>query len=155
MSDTIILNGLAWDKENLSVNGNTYFTYQEAKTEASKLGKRLPTKEEFEELFRLQYIYDDDRESILFAEIKPESKIENYLYLPANGFRTNNGRLLTRIGLGGFYWSDTSNDMPVAYGLSFNKFNFSIGSYGRNNQISVRCVSRYKNHNNYGDKSRN
>lgn len=39
MNDTIILNGLAWDKENLEVNGNTYFTYQEAKIEAAKLQK--------------------------------------------------------------------------------------------------------------------
>ena len=141
---TIELNGLLWDTENLKVGGKNYFTYEEAKAESFKLGKRLPTKEEFEELFRLQYIYDDDRNSILFAEIKPESKIENYLYLPANGFRANNGRLLTRIGLGGFYWSDTPNDIPVAYGLSFSKSNFSIGSYGRNNQISVRCVQDIK-----------
>ena len=52
MNNTIILNGLAWDKENLSVDGNIYFTYQEAIKEASKLGKRLPTKEEFEELLK-------------------------------------------------------------------------------------------------------
>lgn len=31
MSDIIILNGLAWDKENLEVNGITHFTYKEAK----------------------------------------------------------------------------------------------------------------------------
>ena len=60
MSDTIILNGLAWDKENLSVDGNTYFTYQEAKIEAAKLGKRLPTKEEFEALFDNGSGTDDD-----------------------------------------------------------------------------------------------
>ena len=36
MSDTIMLNSLLWDKENLSVDGNIYFTYQEAKTEAAK-----------------------------------------------------------------------------------------------------------------------
>ena len=35
MSDTIILNGLAWDKENLEVNGQTHFTYKEAKREAA------------------------------------------------------------------------------------------------------------------------
>ena len=46
----ILLNNIIWDKENLSVDGNIYFTYQEAKIEAAKLGKRLPTKEEFEEL---------------------------------------------------------------------------------------------------------
>ena len=29
MSDTIVLNGLAWDTKNLEVNGKTYFTYKE------------------------------------------------------------------------------------------------------------------------------
>ena len=33
---TIELNGLLWDTENISVNGNAYFTYQEAIKEASK-----------------------------------------------------------------------------------------------------------------------
>ena len=35
MSDTITLNGLVWDKENLEVNGQTHFTYKEAKREAA------------------------------------------------------------------------------------------------------------------------
>ena len=137
---TIELNGLLWDTENLSVNRKWSFTYDEAKKEASELGKRLPTKEELEELFRLPHIWDGNREGILFANIKVESKIEDYLYLPANGFRTSNGKLLADIGSSGFYWVNTPDNMPIAYGLSFNNSNFSIGSYGRNNRISVRCV---------------
>lgn len=69
MSDTIILNGLAWDKENLSVNGNTYFTYQEAKIETAKLDKRLPTKEEFEELLKLPRNWDLTNGGLLVVKI--------------------------------------------------------------------------------------
>ena len=68
MSDTITLNGLAWDKENISVDGNIYFTYQEAKIEAAKLGKRLPTKEEFEALLKLPRNWDLINGGLLVAE---------------------------------------------------------------------------------------
>jgi hypothetical protein len=44
---TIELNGLTWDTENLVIDGKTHFSYSEAKIEATKLGKRLPTKDEF------------------------------------------------------------------------------------------------------------
>ena len=30
MNSTIVLNGLVWDIENLEVNGETHFTYEEA-----------------------------------------------------------------------------------------------------------------------------
>ena len=54
----ILLNNIIWDKENLSVDDNIHFTYEEAKIEAAKSGKRLPTKEEFEELLKLPRTWD-------------------------------------------------------------------------------------------------
>ena len=86
MSDTIILNGLAWDKENLSVDGNIYFTYQEAKIEAAKLGKRLPTKEEFEELLKLPRTWDLANGGLLVAEKSNDLKTNNSLFFKALGY---------------------------------------------------------------------
>ena len=68
----ILLNNIIWDKENLSVNGNNYFTYKEAKIEAAKLGKSLPTKEECEELLKLPYTWGDSKIGI---RISAEKKI--------------------------------------------------------------------------------
>ena len=56
--NTIELNGLIWDTENLVIDGKTHFTYEEAKAEAARLGKRLPTKSEFDALLQLHHILD-------------------------------------------------------------------------------------------------
>ena len=70
MSDTIELNGLLWDKENLEVNGITHFTYKEAKREAAKLNKRLPTLKEMKQLLKLPYTWDDSKIGIIVAAKK-------------------------------------------------------------------------------------
>ena len=68
MSDTIVLNGLIWDTENLNINGKTHFTYKEAKAEVAKLYKRLPTKDEFEALSQLPHVFDFNKRGMWFAE---------------------------------------------------------------------------------------
>ena len=42
----ILFGNIIWDKEDLKVDGNTYFTYDEAVKLASERGKRLPTADE-------------------------------------------------------------------------------------------------------------
>ena len=39
----ILFGYIIWDKEDLKVDGNTYFTYDEALKFAAERGKRLPT----------------------------------------------------------------------------------------------------------------
>ena len=46
----ILFGDIIWDKEDLEVDGNTYFTYDEALKFAAERGKRLPTADE-EDLF--------------------------------------------------------------------------------------------------------
>ena len=138
--ETIILNDLIWDKENLSVDGNTYFTYQEAKIEAAKLGKRLPTKEEFGELFRLPHVWDEDKKGILLANIKVESKTEDYLYFPANGHLNSVKSPLRGVDMYGIYWSDTPYNKGNLCTLYFD--NMQVNIHADNSEIcfSVRCV---------------
>lgn len=96
MNNTVELNGLLWDTENLSVNDKTHFTYEEAKAEAAKLGKRLPTKNEFEELLKLPHVFDEEKHGVWFAKNQEDLKSDKSLFLTAyrlNSNKTNNGSM--------------------------------------------------------------
>lgn len=145
MSDTIVLNGLAWDKENLSVDGNIYFTYQEAKIEAAKLGKRLPTKNEFEALLQLHHVFDNEKHGMWFAEDQIDLKSDKSLFLPAAGFAYFTLNSIKRIRDNGYYWSDTLYKHIEFYGLSFSNLNSAVVyMYDQNYIFTVRCVSDIK-----------
>ena len=143
MSDTIELNGLAWDKENLSVDGNTHFTYQEAKIEAAKLGKRLPTKEEFDSLLKLPHEFDLDKRGMWFAEKLDDLKTDKSLFLKATGCIGDDGDGLYGVSIYGYYWSNTGSESNRWHGYYLYFGNKVDGvakdscSYG----FSVLCVS--------------
>ena len=143
MSDTITLNGLVWDKENLEVNGQTHFTYKEAKKEAAKLNKRLPTIKEVKQLLKLPYTWDGDKTGIRFASEKENLTTENHLFLPAKGYivepsNVRNARLF------GVYWTSTSNDSSLAKFFGFSKQSRYLNVYYRYGRFTVRCVSDLK-----------
>ena len=142
MSDTIILNGLAWDKENLSVDGNTYFTYQEAKIEAAKLGKRLPTKEEFEELLKLPRNWDLTNGGLLVAEKSDDLKTNNSLLFKTLGY-ISCGSLHLDYGAGG-YWSSSLDNGMFAFYLEFYNSFIRMNSNIPSLKFTVRCVSDIK-----------
>ena len=138
---TIILNGLEWDTENLEVNGKTYFTYEEAKAEAERLGKRLPTKNEFEELLKLPHIFDQEKHGMWFAEDQIDLKSDKLLFLPAAGYRNNSSSTMNLVGQYGFYWSATHGGTTYAYYLYFIGALQGMTNGNRSNGFSVRCVS--------------
>ena len=142
MSDTIVLNGLLWDRENLSVDGNIYFTYQEAKIEAAKLGKRLPTKEEFEELLKLPHTWDLTNGGLLVAEKSDDLKTNNSLFFKALGY-ISCGSLYSDYGSGG-YWSSSRDNRAFAFYLGFYNSFISMNSIIPNLKFTVRCVSDIK-----------
>ena len=142
MSDVIVLNGLAWDKENLSVNGNSYFTYQEAVKEASKLGKRLPTKEEFEELLKLPHVWDLKNNGLLVAEKSDDLKTNNSLFFKALGYILW-GSLQLDHGSGG-YWSSSRDNRAFAFYLGFYDSFIRMNKIIPNLKFTVRCVSDIK-----------
>lgn len=142
MSDTIILNGLAWDKENLSVNGNTYFTYQEAIRESSKLGKRLPTKEEFEKLLKLPHTWDLTNNGLLVAEKANDLRTNKSLLFKTLGY-ISCGSLHLDYGTGG-YWSSSLDNGMFAFYLEFYNSFIRMNSNIPSLKFTVRCVSDIK-----------
>ena len=142
MSDVIILNDLAWDTENLSVNGNTYFSYQEAIEESSKLGKRLPTKEEFEELLKLPHTWDLTNNGLLVAQKADDLRTDEPLLFITLGY-ISCGSLHLDYGAGGYWSSSLENGMFAFYLEFYNSFirmNSNIPSL----KFTVRCVSDIK-----------
>ena len=141
--ETITLNGLVWDTENLEVNGQTHFTYKEAKKEAAKLNKRLPTIKEVKQLLKLPYTWDDSKIGIRFASEKENLTTENHLFLPAKGYivepsNVRNARLF------GVYWTSTSNDSSLAKFFGFSKQSRYVNVYYRYGRFTVRFVSDIK-----------
>ena len=51
----VILNGLKWSSSVLEVHGQTYFTYKQTIDILNGSNRRIPTKEEFEELIKEIY----------------------------------------------------------------------------------------------------
>ena len=143
MSDTIMLNGLLWDRENLEVNGQTHFTYKEAKREAAKLNKRLPTIKEVKQLLKLPYTWDDSKIGIRIAEEKEDLTTENNLFLPAKGYIVEPS-IVRNASLFGVYWTSTSNDSSLAKFFGFSKRSRYTNVYYRYGRFTVRCVSDLK-----------
>lgn len=146
MNNVIVLNGLAWDTENLVIDGKTHFTYEDAKAEAAKRGKRLPTKNEFEALLQLPHVFDEEKHGMWFSENQVDLKSDKSLFLPAAGFTHISLCYISDVGENGCYWSDTSYlHTKSAYRLNFNKINngnmcMLDGKYS----YTVRCVSNIK-----------
>ena len=138
----ILLNNIIWDKENLSVDGNTYFTYQEAKIEAAKLGKRLPTKEEFEELLKLPRNWDLANGGLLVAEKSDDLKTNNSLFFKALGYVLC-GSLQSDYGSGG-YWSSSRDNRAFAFYLGFYNSFIRMNRIIPSLKFTVRCVTDIK-----------
>ena len=142
--NTIELNGLIWDTENLVIDGKTHFTYEEAKAEAAKLGKRLPTKSEFEALLQRHHVFDKEKHGMWFAKNQADLKSDKSLFLPAAGYRNNSSSTMNLVGTNGFYWSATPSGTTSAYFLYFYSTNAYTYNLNRNNGFTVRCVTNLK-----------
>lgn len=143
MNNTITLNGLVWDKENLEINGQTHFTYKEAKKEAAKLNKRLPTIKEIKQLLKLPYTWDDSKMGIMIAAEKENLTTENHLFLPAKGYIVESSNV-RNARLFGVYWTSTSNDSSLAKFFGFSKQSRYTNVYYRYGRFTVRCVTDIK-----------
>lgn len=138
----ILLNNIIWDKENLSVDGNIYFTYQEAKTEAAKLGKRLPTKDEFEALLKLPRTWDLTNNGLLVADKSDDLKTNNSLFFKALGYVLF-GSLQSDYGSGG-YWSSSRDNRAFAFYLGFYNSFIRMNRIIPSLKFTVRCLTDIK-----------
>lgn len=146
-SDSIELCGLLWDTENLAIggyekDGRHYYTWDEAMEAARSVGKRLPTRYEWEELCDLGSTWDDELKGRWFGG-NHDSDHKGSLFLPAAGLRHSSSGELANASSNGYYWSSS----PYYRGLShagylyFNSgFVNPLDNYSRAYGFSVRCV---------------
>lgn len=146
-SDSIELCGLLWDTENLTVggykkNGRHYYTWHEAMEAARSVGKRLPTREEWETLCDLGSTWDDELKGRWFGG-NHDSDHKGSLFLPAAGLRGSNSGELAYSSSYGFYWAsspdyggnNSAGNLYLGPG-NVSPIHFSNRAYG----FSVRCV---------------
>ena len=139
--------GLLWDTENLAIggyekDGRHYYTWHEAMEAARSVGKRLPTRYEWEELCDLGSTWDDELKGRWFGG-NHDSDHKGSLFLPAAGLRYSNSGELASTSSYGYYWSSSPNygGNNCAGSLSFYSGRVSPLSNGsRASGFSVRCV---------------
>ena len=146
-SASIELCGLLWDTENLAIggyekDGHHYYTWHEAMEAARSVGKRLPTREEWEALCDLGSTWDDERRGRWFGG-NHDSDHKGSLFLPAAGLRYSNSGELASTSSYGYYWSSSPyyGGDNGAGTLGFYSGYVNPQSYnGRALGFSVRCV---------------
>ena len=146
---TIILPGLPhleWMTENLTghggteINGETYYTYDEAVEAVKQLGDgwRLPTRGEMLDLNDLGSEWQENGPHGL-----PGRLFGGNLFLEAAGFRSNSSGALSSVGEAGVSWSSSSCAAGSVYAgsLGFNSgVVYPLSNGSRANGFSVRCV---------------
>jgi uncharacterized protein (TIGR02145 family) len=110
-SVSVELCGLLWDTENLTIggyekDGRHYYTWDEAMEAARSVGKRLPTRYEWEELCDLGSTWDDERKGCWFGG-NHDSDHKGSLFLPAAGWHNTNSGELVNTTPCGYYWSSS------------------------------------------------
>ena len=150
-SAPIELCGLLWDTENLTIggykkDGHHYYTWEDAMEAARSVGKRLPTREEWEALCDLGSTWDDERKGRWFGG-NHDSDHKGSLFLPAAGFGYSNDlgycAKLAGTSLTGYYWSSSMDDERGDYAGSLHLGSIGVSPLEINLitlGFSVRCV---------------
>ena len=150
---TIILPGmpgLEWMTENLSgfggteIDGNTYYTYDEAVEAVKQLGNgwRIPTRGEMVDLDDLGSVWQEDGPHGL-----PGRLFGGGLFLEASGYRNRETGALTGVGTYGYAWLSSSF---AAGNLDASNLGFHSGHVNplsgnnRAHGFPVRCVRNVK-----------
>ena len=142
-SDSIELCGLLWDTENLAIggyekDGHHYYIWHEAMEAARSVGKRLPTREEWEALCDLGSTWDDERKGRWFGG-NHDSDHKGSLFLPAAGLRGSNSGESSN----GYYCSSSpyyGGYSNAGYLYFYSGYVYPLGSNYRAYGFSVRCV---------------
>lgn len=136
----VILNGLKWSLKVLEVHGQTYFTYQQAIDILNGSNRRLPTKEEFEELINLPNLWDDTNNGMLFAENPGDIASDKSLFLPADGFIDPPSTIIKEFNQYGYYWSSSDKYEYYKTSLTFGEHRLFTHDYNVKYGHSVICI---------------
>ena len=100
---------------------------------------RMPTKTEFKELYDNTDTEWTTIDGVNGRKFMKKSDHSVYIFFPATG--TYDGTSLSLRGSRGFYWSASHISDPVAYNLSFDRWNiYPQNNYNRRYGFSVRAV---------------
>lgn len=136
----IELCGLLWDEENLVIDGKEHFTFDEAQEVAAKVGKRLPTPEEWKQLCALGSTWDDERKGRWFGG-NHDTDHEGSLFLPAAGYRNYSSGALSNVTTAGYYWAAVPYSATNGRYLFFNSsLVYPLGNGNRAYGFCVRPV---------------
>jgi len=139
-SDYVIINGVKWATKNVgaykSEDYGNYYTWEQAKT-ACPSGWRLPTKEELESLNNAGSTWTAQNG----INGRKFGDNNNFIFLPATGWRGYINGNLNDVGKDGDYWGSKEGiGISAAYHLSFGsditKIILADKAFGN----SVRCV---------------
>ena len=127
--------GTLWKNANEG-GDDALYTYDEA---VSMFGDKLPTYEQFEELYSECTWTSIDNGSIYITGYKVTGSNGNSITLPAAGERSRYGAV-GRVGVYGYYWSSTPYDSDCAWFIYFYKPGVYVNYDYRSNGYSVRLV---------------
>lgn len=144
-SDGVTIGGVTWARTNVGDAGEFvpnpedyggYFTFAEAQ-EACPDGWRTPTKEELESLTEA----DGKWMSVNSVDGNKYGGEDNWIFLPAAGYRSAVNNTLYHQSFVGYYWSSLP-DGNRAYSLSFREDVVVgyVGTGSRGRDLSLRCV---------------
>ena len=109
---------------------------------ARSVGKRLPTRYEWEELCDLGSTWDDELKGRWFGG-NHDSDHKGSLFLPAAGLRYSNSGELASTSSYGYYWSSSpgyGGFNSAGYLYFASGYVYPLFNSGRAHGFSVRCV---------------
>ena len=138
--ETIEINGFNWIKEDILLKGYPHMLYEEALFLAERLDARIPDKEDFSGLIKLQRRYED-RWCYISPKIEYLSDPDKCLrFNTTQGYRQQNR---PPIALGsGLYWAKEKEEGKCCYIMLSDEFiyNDSAPSFNMEYQLSLKLI---------------
>ena len=143
ISKGIRINNTIWDLTNTIVGDQKYFTYEEAMEIANSLGKRLPNKDDVEDLLKLEMVANDDKDLNNGVRFYIDKDLDEnmFIHMPFEGhINVRDNKLHSKYYLG-IYWRISN---VYSFGEKncfwFNKVNSSNVMYVAGLKLPLRLV---------------
>ena len=138
--ETIEINGFFWIKEDIILKGNPHMLYEEALFLSERFDARIPEKEDFSGLIKLQRRYED-RWCYISPKTEHLSDPDKCLvFNTTQGYGQQNKH---GIALGsGFYWAKEKEEGKCCYIMLSDEFIYtdSAPSFNMGYQLSLKLI---------------
>ena len=143
ISKGIRINNTIWDLTNTIVGDQKYFTYDEAMEIADSLGKRLPNKDDVEDLLKLEMVADNNKGLNNGAKFYIDKDLDEnmFIHMPFEGWLDScDNKVYSKHNIG-IYWRISN---VYSFGEKncfwFNKVNSSNVMYVAGLKFPLRLV---------------